>query len=60
MIKTEFGIIEDASSPPESLPALEEIVLGGRRIRRDEHLVELSRVIREAVRRNKYVIHFGI
>lgn len=46
--------------PPASLPALEEIVLSDRRIRTDEQLVELSRVIREAIRREKFVIHFGV
>lgn len=46
--------------PPESLPALEEIVLGDDRIRTDEQLVELSRVLREAIQRKKYVIHFGV
>lgn len=46
--------------PPESLPGLEEIVLSDRRLRTDEQLVELSRVIREAIEGNKYVIHFGV
>ena len=46
--------------PPGSLPALEEIVLSDRRVKTDEQLVELSRVIREAIRRGKFVIHFGV
>ena len=46
--------------PPESLPALEEIVLSDRRIQTDEQLVELSRVLREAIRRKKHMIHFGV
>ena len=46
--------------PPESLPALEEIVLSDRRIQTDEQLVELSRVLREAIRRKKFLIHFGV
>lgn len=46
--------------PPESLPMLEEIVLSDRRIGSDEQLVELSRVIREAIRRGRYVIHYGV
>ncbi|MCI8907371.1 MAG: hypothetical protein HFF12_02795 [Angelakisella sp.] len=51
-----FGIVEDISA----LPALEEIVLSDRRIQTDEQLVELSRLIREAIRRGKYMIHYGV
>lgn len=46
--------------PPASLPALEEILLSEPKLKTDEQLVELSRVIREAIRRQKYVIHFGV
>ncbi len=46
--------------PPESLPALEKIVLSDRRIQTDEQLVELSRVLREAMRRKKFMLHFGV
>lgn len=52
----DFGIVEDFSA----LPALEEIVLSDRRIQTDEQLVELSRLIREAIRRGKYMIHYGV
>lgn len=51
-----FGIVEDISA----LPALEEIVLSDRRIQTDEQLVELSRLIRGAIRRGKYMIHYGV
>lgn len=51
-----FGIVENISA----LPALEEIVLSDRRIQTDEQLVELSRLIREAIRRGKYMIHYGV
>ena len=51
-----FGIVDDISA----LPALEEIVLSDRRIQTDEQLVELSRLIREAIRRGKYMIHYGV
>lgn len=46
--------------PPKSLPALEEILLSDRRIQTDEQLVELSRLIRGAIRRGKYMIHYGV
>ena len=52
----DFGIVEDISA----LPALEEILLSDRRIQIDEQLVELSRLIREAIRRGKYMIHYGV
>ena len=51
-----FGIVEDISA----LPALEEIVLSDRRIQTDEQLVELSRLILEAIRRGKYMINYGV
>ncbi len=52
----DFGIVEDFFA----LPALEEILLSDRRIQTDEQLVELSRLIREAIRRGKYMIHYGV
>ena len=46
--------------PPESLAMFQETVLGDRRIRSDEHLAELADVIEQAIRGNKYMIHFGV
>ena len=46
--------------PPESLPAFGEIVESDPRIKTDQQLAELSRILREAIRRDKYVIHFGV
>lgn len=46
--------------PPESLPAFQEIVIADRRINSDEQLISLADKISEAIRRNKYMIHFGV
>ena len=46
--------------PPESLPAFGEIVESDPRIKTDQQLAELSWILREAIRRDKYVIHFGV
>jgi len=46
--------------PPESLAMFQDIVLGDRRIRSDEHLRELADVIEQAICGNKYMIHFGV
>jgi hypothetical protein len=46
--------------PPESLPALQDIVISDKRISEDEHLIALADKIQEAINRQKYVIHFGV
>ena len=46
--------------PPESLPAFQEIVIADRRMNRDGQLAALSDKISEAIRREKYMIHFGV
>ena len=46
--------------PPESLPAFQEVVIADRRMNRDGQLAALSDKISEAIRREKYMIHFGV
>ena len=46
--------------PPESLPAFQEIVITDKRIYKDDCLVNLANKIQEAIKENKYMIHFGI
>lgn len=46
--------------PPESLPALLEIIAEDNRIYRDDSLVELAGLVRQAIAENKYMIHYGI
>ena len=46
--------------PPESLPAFQEGVIADRRMNRDGQLAALSDKISEAIRREKYMIHFGV
>ena len=45
---------------PESLPAFQEIVIADRRMNRDGQLAALADKISEAIRREKYMIHFGV
>ena len=46
--------------PPESLPMFQEIVITDKRINTDSNLVDLANKIREAIERNRFMIHFGI
>jgi hypothetical protein len=46
--------------PPESLSIFQNIVLEDKRINYDDHLIELADKISEAIRKNKYMIHFGV
>ena len=46
--------------PPESLPAFQEAVIADRRMNRDGQLAALADKISEAIRREKYMIHFGV
>ena len=46
--------------PPESLPALLEIIAKDKRIYWDDNLVELADLIRQAIIENKYMIHYGV
>ena len=46
--------------PPESLPAFQEVLIADRRMNRDGQLAALADKISEAIRREKYMIHFGI
>ena len=46
--------------PPESLPAFQEVAIADRRMNRDGQLAALSDKISEAIRREKYMIHFGV
>ncbi len=46
--------------PPKSLPQLEKIVTGDKRITSDENLAALADKIKAAVSENKYMIHYGV
>ncbi len=46
--------------PPESLPAFLDIVISDKRINRDKQLVLLAEKIGQAIRENKYMIHYGV
>ncbi len=46
--------------PPESLPDFQNIVISDKRINSDENLVVLSEKIGQAIKENKYMIHFGV
>ena len=46
--------------PPESLPALQDIVISDRRIHHDHQLIALADKISQAIDEQKYMIHFGI
>jgi hypothetical protein len=46
--------------PPESLSIFQNIELEDKRINFDDHLIELADKISEAIRKNKYMIHFGV
>ena len=46
--------------PPESLSAFQDIVVSDKRIYTDNHLVDLSNKIQDAIERQKYMIHFGV
>ena len=48
--------------PPESLPAFQDIVISDKRMDEDENenLVALANLIKEAIEKQKYIIHFGV
>jgi hypothetical protein len=46
--------------PPESLSIFQDIVITDKRIKNDNHLVELADKIQEAINKNKFMIHFGV
>lgn len=46
--------------PPESLATFQDIVISDYRINSDVHLVELAKKIKEAMKNNKFMIHFGV
>ena len=46
--------------PPESLPALLEIIAEDNRIYWNDSLVELADLVRQAITENKYMIHYGV
>lgn len=46
--------------PPESLSIFQDIVITDKRIKTDNHLVELADKIQEAINKNKFMIHFGV
>ncbi len=46
--------------PPESLAAFQDIVISDQRINEDKQLVLLAEKIRQAIRENKYMIHYGV
>ena len=46
--------------PPSSLPKLLEIVISDKRYRRDKRLQALAVLIRQAMEREKYMIHYGV
>ena len=46
--------------PPESLPALQDIVISDKRINHDHNLIALADKISQAIDEQKYMIHFGV
>lgn len=46
--------------PLESLGAFQDIVISDKRINKDKQLVLLAEKIEQAIRENKYMIHYGI
>ena len=46
--------------PPASLPALFKIVTSDERCKTDKHLMALADLVCQAIRDNKYMIHYGV
>lgn len=46
--------------PPESLPVFQDIAISDKRMDEDENLVALANLIKEAIEKQKYIIHFGV
>ena len=46
--------------PPKSLPNFLDIVIKDKRYKRDANLVALAALIEEAIKEQKYVIHYGV
>ena len=46
--------------PPESLSALQDIVITDKRIHTDNNLVDLANKIQEAIDTKKFMIHYGV
>ena len=46
--------------PPKSLPAFLDIVKNDNRCNNDDHLITLVNLIEEAIKMQRYVIHYGV
>ena len=46
--------------PPESLPAVQEIILQDKRIYSDKRLTDLANLIQKAIDEKKFMIHYGV
>jgi len=46
--------------PPQSLPALLDIVITDKRYKKDKHLIAFAQLIHSAIQDQKYMIHYGV
>lgn len=60
--RPEFGLAYYGTTiiPPESFAAFLEVVLSAKKINQQEDIIELSQLILQAKKENKYMIHYGI
>lgn len=60
--RPEFGLAYYGTTiiSPESFATLLEVVLSAKKINQQEDIIELSQLILQAKRENKYMIHYGV
>ena len=46
--------------PPQSLPALLDIVISDKRYKKDKYLIAFAQLIHSAIQDQKYIIHYGV
>ncbi|WP_413537313.1 hypothetical protein [Enterococcus malodoratus] len=60
--RPEYGLAYYGTTiiPPESLSSFLDIVLSAKNLKKYEDIIALSKIIIQAKRENKYMIHYGI
>lgn len=60
--RPEYGLAYYGTTliPPESLSSFLDIILSNKRLKQQDDVIELSKKIIQAIREDKYMIHYGI
>lgn len=60
--RPEYGLAYYGTTiiPPESLSSFLDIILSAKNLKKHEDIIALSKIIIQAKRENKYMVHYGI